>query len=103
MLLFKPDTILAWHRALIRRKWTGHRTNRGGRPRISTEVENLILHLARENPRWGYRRIRGELGKLGHAVRAAAVRAALRQHHVPPAPQRRGATTWRDFIQHHKG
>ena len=102
VLLFKPDTILAWHRALVRRKWTYRRTNRGGRPRISPEVEALILRLARENPRWGHRRIQGELGKLGYAVSASAVRAALRRHRVPPAPQRRAASPWRDFIRAHK-
>ncbi len=102
VLLFKPDTILAWHRALVRRKWTYRRTNQGGRPSISTAIEALILRLARENPRWGHRRVQGELGKLGHAISASAVRAALRRHRVPPAPQRRRATTWRAFLQQHK-
>ena len=102
LLLFKPDTVLRWHRELVRRKWTYRRRNLGGRPAIATEIEALILRLARENPRWGHRRIQGELGKLGHAVSASAVRAALRRHRVPPAPQRRRATTWRDFIRAHK-
>ncbi len=53
LILFKPDTILTWHRELVRRKWTYRRTKRGGRPTIPTEVEGLILRLARENPRWG--------------------------------------------------
>jgi putative transposase len=101
VLLFQPDTILAWHRALVRRKWTYRRTNPGGRPTIPAELEVLILRLARENPRWGHRRIQGELSKLGHTVSPSAVRAALRRHRVPPAPQRR-ATTWRDFIRSHK-
>ncbi len=102
LLLFKPDTILKWHRELVRRKWTYRRTNRGGRPTIPAEVDALILRLARENARWGHRRIQGELGTLGHAVSASAVRAALRRHRVPPVPQRRRATTWRDFIRSHK-
>jgi len=102
VLLFKPDTILKWHRELVRRKWTHRRTNPGGRPTISGEVEALILWLARENPRWGHRRIQGEVGALGHAVSASAVRATLRRHRVPPAPQRRKATTWRAFIRSHK-
>ncbi len=102
LLLFKPDTILKWHRELVRRKWTYRRTNRGGRPTIPAEVDALILRLARENARWGHRRIQGELGKLGHAVSASAVRAALRRHRVPPVPQRRRATTWRDFIRSHQ-
>src|SRR3954454_8917607 len=88
LLLFKPDTILKWHRELVRRKWTYRRTNPGGRPTIPAEVDALILRLARENPRWGHRRIQGELVKLGHAVSASAVRAALRRHRVPPAPKR---------------
>jgi len=102
LLLFKPDTILSWHRDLVRRKWTHRRTDLGGRPAIPTEVRSLILRLAREHPRWGHRHIQGELGKLGHAVSASAVRAALRRHRVPPAPQRQRATTWREFINRHK-
>ncbi len=102
LLLFQPDTILHWHRAMVRRKWTFRRMNTGGRPTIPAEAEELILRLARENPRWGHRRIQGELGQLGHAVGASAVRAALRRHRVPPAPQRRRATTWHDFIACHK-
>ena len=101
LLLFKPDTLLKWHRELVRRKWTYRRTKRGGRPTIPAEVEALVLQLARENPRWGHRRIQGELGKLGHAVSASAVRAALRRHRVPPAPQRRQAISWREFIESH--
>src|SRR3954470_3492285 len=102
LLLFKPDTILKWHRELVRRKWTYRRTHRGGRPTIPAEVDALIVRLARENPRWGHRRIQGELGKLGHTVSASAVRAALRRHRVPPPPQRRRATSWREFINRHK-
>jgi putative transposase len=102
LLLVKPDTVLKWHRELIRRKWTHRRRNLGGRPTIPAEAEALVLRLARENPRWGHRRIQGELGKLGHTVSASAVRAALRRHRVPPAPQRRRATSWRAFINRHK-
>ena len=85
LLLFKPDTILKWHRELVRRKWIYRRTHPGGRPAIPAEVEALILRLARENARWGHRRIQGEQRQLGHAVSASAVRAALRRHRVPPA------------------
>ena len=102
LLLFKPDTILKGHRELVRRTWTYRRTNRGGRPTLPAEVDALILRLARENARWGHRRIQGELGTLGHAVSASAVRAALRRHRVPPVPQRRRATTWRDCIRSHQ-
>ena len=102
LLLFKPATILKWHRELVRRKWTYPRVQPGGRPAISAEVEALILRLARENARWGHRRIQGELAKIGHAVSTSTVRAALRRHRVPPAPQRRQAMTWGDFMQQHK-
>ena len=63
--LFTPATVLRWHRELVRRKWTFRRQRAPGRPPISAELEQLILRLARENPRWGYRRIAGELAKLG--------------------------------------
>jgi putative transposase len=94
--------VLTWHRELVRRKWTYRRRQGGGRPPIAA-VESLLLRLARENPRWGDGRLQGELAKLGHAVSASAVRAALRRHRVPPAPQRQRTTTWREFIRHHKG
>jgi putative transposase len=102
VLLFKPDTVLKWHRELVRRKWTYRRTNCGGRPAIPAEMETLILQLAWENSRWGHRRIQGELGKLGYTVSASAVRAALRRHRVPPAPRQHRATPWRTFIRAHK-
>lgn len=54
MLIFKPDTVLRWHRELVRRKWTFKRRGKPGRPVISSELEALIIRLAKENPRWGY-------------------------------------------------
>jgi hypothetical protein len=57
MLIFKPDTVLRWHRAMVRRKWTFKRQGKPGRPRISSELEALIVKLAKENPRWGYDKI----------------------------------------------
>ncbi len=103
VLLFKPDTILKWHRELVRRKWTVRGTTAGGRPATSAEVEALILRLGRENPGWGYGRIQGELRKLGHPLGRSTIRDSLKRHRVPPAPQRRGrATTWRRFLSHHQ-
>ena len=93
-----PHTVLRWHRELIRRKWTYRGKPRPGRPRISEEVATLVLRLARENPRWGYRRIQGELKKLGGSVSATAIRSLLRSHGLPPAPRRDGSS-WREFLR----
>ena len=86
----RPETLLRWHRELIRRKWAAFGRRRGaGRPRLPATSRDLILQLAQENPRWGYQPIRGELLKLGHCISATAIRALLRRHGVPPAPRTR--------------
>ena len=103
-LLFKPETVLRWHRELVRRKWTIRRRPVSGRPAIAAEVETLVVRLARENSSWGYRRIQGELAKLGHALSHTTVRAILQRRGLPPAPERRQrSSTWRAFLRRHEG
>jgi putative transposase len=94
--LVKPETLLRWHRRLVAGAWTyPHRQT--GRPPLDQEVQQLILRLARDNPRWGDQRIKGELQRLGVRVSATAIRTTLRCHGLDPAP-RRMATTWRAFL-----
>ena len=95
--LVTPDTILRWHRRLVTRKWT-QPCRRGGRPPLDDHLVALILRLARENPRWGYRRIQGELKKLGIGVSATTIRTVLLGNGLRPAP-RRASVTWRAFLR----
>jgi hypothetical protein len=94
-----PDTLVRWHRDLVRRRWTYSR--RGcGRPELATEIRELVLCLAHENPRWGDQRIVGELGGLGLGVSATSVRKILRQAGLGPAGERAGLS-WREFLRAH--
>ncbi len=103
VLLFKPDTLLKWHRELVRRKWTFKKKVPLGRPPIASELETLILRLARENPTWGYGKLEGELGKLGYTIGRSTIRDVLKRKHVPPAPERgKHGTSWRTFLTHYK-
>jgi len=97
VFLVTPDTILRWHRRLVTRKWT-RPSRRGGRPPLADHLIALILRLARENPRWGYRRIQGELKKLGIQVSATTIRTVLLGNGLRPAP-RRASVTWRAFLR----
>src|SRR5665647_2496877 len=92
-----PQTVLRWHRDLVKRKWTYRIRRRPGRPRVRAEVSTLVLRLAKENPRWGYLRIQGELKKLGVLVWATAICSLLRRCGLPPAP-RRGGPSWKEFL-----
>jgi putative transposase len=95
----RPDTLLGWHRQLVRRRWT-YAGRRPGRPAVSGEIRELVLRLARENPRWGYQRIVGELAGVGVGVSATTVAKLLRQAGVPPAGART-QLSWRKFLRAH--
>jgi putative transposase len=98
----KPDTILAWYRRLIARKFDGSKLRTSpGRPRIAPELEALIVRFARENSGWGYDRIVGALANLGHPVSDQTVGNILRRYGIQPAPKRSQNTTWKDFIASH--
>jgi len=92
-----PQTLLRWHRELVRRKWT-YRRRGPGRPSLDPETARLILCLGRENPRWGCVRIQGELRKLGIRVGASTIRRVLRRAELGPAPRRTGPT-WSEFLR----
>jgi transposase InsO family protein len=92
-----PTTLLRWHRHLVAKRWT-YPCGRVGRPPIRRELRELVLRLARENPRWGYQRIVGELNGLGYPVSASLVRNLLRQARLGPAGERAGLS-WRAFLQ----
>jgi putative transposase len=91
-----PTTLLRWHRRLVARRWTY--PGRVGRPPIGGEIRALVVRLARENPRWGYQRIAGELRGLGFAVSATTVRTLLRHADLGPAGERAGLS-WREFLR----
>ena len=91
-----PATLLRWHRRLVARRWTY--AGRVGRPPIGGEIRELVLSLARENPRWGYQRIVGEINGLGVRVSATTVRKILREAGLGPAGERSGVS-WRTFLR----
>src|SRR5271169_2837787 len=98
-LLVTPDTVLRWHRDIVRRRWAA-RSRRGktGRPATRRNIRALVLRLARQNPGWGYRRIHGELAGLGVRVSASTVWEILKKAGIDPVPRRTGPA-WSLFLR----
>ena len=100
--IVRPETILAWHRRLIARKFDGSKNRASqGRPKIEAEIEALIVRLAKENKGWGYDRIVGALKNLGYTVSDQTVGNILERHGLAPSPERKKTTTWKEFIRTH--
>jgi transposase InsO family protein len=97
VFLVVPQTLLRWHRELVRRKWS-YRHRSPGRPPLDPAVRDFVLRFARENPRWGCVRIQGELRKLGVRVGATTIRSIMRRSGLGPAP-RRGGPSWAEFLR----
>jgi transposase InsO family protein len=98
MRIVQPKTVIGWHRRLVARHWTYPPATRRGRPPTLAEVRRLAIRLATENPTWGYRRIHGELARLGHRIVASTVWTILRKAEIDPTPGRTGPT-WAQFIR----
>ena len=96
-----PETLLAWHRKLIARKYDGSRNREPGRPRTAGVIEALVVRMAEENQDWGYRRIQGALSNLGHEIARSTIAAILERHGIEPAPERGRKTTWKEFLTRH--
>jgi putative transposase len=96
--LIIPGTVLWWHCRLVTRKWT-YPNRTGRRPQVSAQIATLIEQLAAENRSWGYKRIQGELLKLGYRVGVSTIRRVLKALEISPAPERQTDATWRQFLR----
>jgi len=93
----RPETLLRWHHCLVTRRAARWGSKSRGRPSIPRDLRDLIVRFAKDNPRWGYKRIQGELKKLGHEVSAMTIRDVLRRSGLGPAPRRAGPS-WSEFL-----
>jgi hypothetical protein len=101
--IVKPETILKWHRRLVAKKFDGSRfRQQHGRPPIKTDIEDLVIRLARDNPAWGYDRIAGAIHNLGHNISDQTVGNILQRHGLGSSPERRRNTMWASFIRQHR-
>ena len=97
-----PETLLGWYRRLVARKFDGSKA-RGtiGRPRVGADLQHLIVRMAQENRDWGYDRLVGAVANLGYVIADQTVGNILARHGIPPAPERKSATRWSEFIRRH--
>lgn len=101
-VLFTPDTILGWYRRLIAQKYDGSRSRKyPGRPRISEEIVELVIQFKRENPQWGYTRIRDYIVYLGYKIGKTTVKNILISSGFDPGPIMPRRTTWKQFLKSH--
>jgi helix-turn-helix protein len=100
--LVTPETLLAWHRKLIARKYDGSQRRGPGRPRVQDQIQQLVVRMATENRDWGYRRIQGALANLGHRVARGTIANILKEHGLEPSPERNRKTTWKEFLSWHR-
>ena len=100
--LVTPETLLAWHRKLIARKYDGSRRRGPGRPRVPDEIHQLVVRMATENGDGGYRRIQGALANLGHEVARGSIANILKERGLEPVPERNRKTTWKEFLGQHR-
>ncbi|MFC2173748.1 IS3 family transposase [Acidobacteriota bacterium] len=96
-----PDTVLRWFRTLVGRKYDGSNDRRTGRPPTAKEIAELVVRIARENPRFGYTRIRDALRNFGHTIGRNTVKRILLEYGLEPAPWRKRKPSWRTFIKAH--
>jgi putative transposase len=100
--IVKPDTILSWHRKLVGNKFDGSEQRKSpGRPHVDKKLEDWVVRMAKENRSWGYDRIAGALVELGYDISDQTVGNILKRRGIPPAPERKKTTTWREFLRSH--
>ena len=99
--IVSPDTLMRWHRRLVSQKWDFSKRRGPGRPGIMREISQLIVRMAQDNPGWGYTRIQGALGNLGHKVGRGTVSNVLKANGIEPAPERGKHIRWSTFLKAH--
>ena len=98
-----PDTLLRWYRQLVAAKYDGSKQRGPGRPPTKLDIVSLVVRMAKENPTWGYTRLRGALFNLSHEVARNTIKNILITHGLEPAPERGRRTSWHTFIKSHLG